>query len=317
MRGLFLRNGKLFFDKECTRAVPNSNPAYEVLKNVRIPPHLTDVVVYEQTYEQALGGLIFVGTDAKGRRQYFYGKMHVQRRNAGRDRVFVKVFEVIGRIRAFIDKYIDDRDEKRRDDMQLAVFMLMETSFFIRLGKMRYLKENDTVGLLTLKNKHVVRDGNRALLVRFVGKDKVTHEFTVRAADRLYEPLARLHVESSPEAFLFNRLNEKRIYEFVRRFGIRVKDLRTYGVNYTFLSNFWSNVKSLDPLPPLKRLISTSIAQTAESVGHTPAISRHAYMATTVLELVQDKAILEAIAEKDFDEFLDMVVGYVKNREVA
>ncbi len=315
MRSFFLKDGKLFIDKDCTKLVPHDNPTYEILRRIKIPSHLTDVIVYEQTYENALTRLMFVGSDSKGRRQYFYGKLHVQKRNDNRNKVFVKVYNIIGDINSFIDKHLSDYSKKNDISHQLAVFMLMETSFFIRTGKMRYLKENETVGLLTLKNKHLRRRRD-SIVVSFVGKDKVSHEFVIRRTDRLYRPLSRLIVENKPEDFLFNKLSEKKIYTFISRFGIRIKDLRTYGVNYTFLYNFWTNVKSLSPLPSIKKLISLSLKQTAEAVGHSPSISKHAYMATTVLELVQDKNILETIADTTLEEFVALTLGYINNREV-
>ncbi|WEW74011.1 DNA topoisomerase type I, partial [Monkeypox virus] len=183
MRALFYKDGKLFTDNNFLNPVSDDNPAYEVLQHVKIPTHLTDVVVYEQTWEEALTRLIFVGSDSKGRRQYFYGKMHIQNRNAKRDRIFVRVYNVMKRINCFINKNI--KKSSTDSNYQLAVFMLMETMFFIRFGKMKYLKENETVGLLTLKNKHIEISPDE-IVIKFVGKDKVSHEFVVHKSNRLY-----------------------------------------------------------------------------------------------------------------------------------
>ncbi|AWU47120.1 DNA topoisomerase type I [Sea otter poxvirus] len=312
MRALFLKSGKLFFDKEHTKIVPISNPAYEVIKAIRIPQNLHDIVVYEQTLENASNGLMFVGIDSKGRKQYFYGKNHVKSRNEKRNKIFVQVFRVINKIHEFIDKHLKSKHGYTDTKTQLAVFMLMETSFFIRMGKLRYLKDNDTVGLMTLQNKHIIQERSR-LIIRFVGKKCVSHEFIVRKSDRLYAPLMNLVNKDLPDSFIFNKLNERKIYDFINQFGIRIKDLRTYGVNYTFLYNFWSNVQSLSPLPSTKKLINMSLTQTADTVGHTPAMSKNAYMAKTILDMVIDNSILDIIRESTFDDFLLHVVEYVNN----
>ncbi|AAF14962.1 m74R [Myxoma virus] len=314
MRAFVYKDGKLYEDKELTMPVPSSNPTYEILKHVKIPSHLTNVIVYEQTYEQSLSRLIFVGLDSKGRRQYFYGKMHVQRRNSARDTIFIKVHRVIDKIHTFIDDAI-----KQKNDVlfQLGVFMLMETSFFIRMGKVKYLKENDTVGLLTLKHKNIVRE-HRKILIHFVGKDKVVHNFTVHSSNKLYKPLLRLIDRKEPDSFLFHKLSEKKVYKAVQQFGIRLKDLRTYGVNYTFLYNFWTNVKSLNPIPPIKKMISTSIKQTADIVGHTPSISKRAYIANTVLEyLTHDSELINTIKDISFDEFIQLITDYIANGQTV
>ncbi|AEN03673.1 DNA topoisomerase type I [Yokapox virus] len=311
MRELFYKEGKLFFDNKFLNPVPDNNLAYDVLKHIKIPAYLTDVIVYEQTWDDALSGLIFVGRDSKGRKQYFYGKLHVQDRNSKRDRIFIRVYNVINNINQFIDKHI----KKPNDDTkyQLAVFMLMETMFFIRFGKIKYLKENETVGLLTLKNKHIFINSDN-INIKFMGKDKVFHEFVVHRSSRLFKHLKKLTKESMPEEFLFNNLNERKIYNCIKQFGIRIKDLRTYGVNYTFLYNFWTNVKSISPLPSNKKLIVLTIKQTAEVVGHTPSISKSAYMATTILEMVKDKDFLDSITNNTFDEFINKVVSYIKTK---
>ncbi|ABI99241.1 DNA topoisomerase [Deerpox virus W-848-83] len=312
MRRFSYKDGKLFFDKEFKHIVPYDNKTYEILRHVKIPPHLTDVIIYEQSYEQSLTGLIFVGSDSKGRRQYFYGKLHIKKRNHYRNEIFIRVYNIIHEI----NKFIDENIKKNSDiDFQSAVFLLMETSFFIRIGKMCYHKENETVGLLTLKNKHVTSSKNK-ILINFMGKDKVFHEFTVHKSNRLYKPLLKLINQNNPDEFLFNKLSERKVYKMMNKFNIRLKDLRTYGVNYTFLYNFWTNVKSLNPIPSTKKLITLSIKQTAEIVGHTPSISKSAYMANTVIEfLIQDSEILKIIKDISFDEFIKMIVEYVRNRE--
>ncbi|ADT91107.1 DNA topoisomerase type I [Cotia virus SPAn232] len=314
MRRLYYKLGKLFLDKDLTIHVKGDNPAYEILEHIKIPEHLTDVIIYEQTYEQSLTGLIFVGKDSKGRTQYFYGKLHVKKRNSNRDDIFIRVYRVINRINDFIDNNISLK--KKSDDVsfQLAVFMLIETSFFIRMGKLKYLKENETVGLLTLKNKHIFLD-DKKLFIRFTGKDKVKHEFIVHKSNRLYKCVIKLYNSEKQENFLFNKLNERRIYDLMKNFNIRLKDLRTYGVNYTFLYNFWNNIKSLTPLPTIKKLITISIKETAETVGHSPSISRNAYMAITVLDfLIQDSEIITSIKDITFNEFVNIIIEYIENR---
>ncbi|QQG31564.1 DNA topoisomerase [Swinepox virus] len=315
MRAFLYYDGKLFFDTDLTKQVPYDNPTYDILKYIKIPNHLTNVMVYEQTYEQSLHRLIFVGTDSKGRKQYFYGKLHVKERNNKRDTIFMRVYNIINKINDFIDTNI--KKEKPRDDIyfQYGVFMLMETSFFIRMGKMRYLKENETVGILTLKNKHIHIEKDK-IMIRFIGKDKVSHEFMVHKSNKLFKPLMKLHDKENPDTFLFNKLSEKRIYTLMKKFEIRLKDLRTYGVNYTFLYNFWSNIKSLDPVPPIKKLVSISIKQTAETVGHTPSISKSAYIAITVIDfLLQDvSTLVNTIKSITFNDFIELIVKYITDK---
>ncbi|ATI21021.1 DNA topoisomerase type I [Western grey kangaroopox virus] len=307
----YYSDGVLYYDRARTRQVPEDNATYEVLRRVRVPAHLSDVIVYEQTYEEALEGLVFVGVDSRGRKQYFYGQKHVQRRNARRDRIFVRVHRIIRCIHRFIEEHVDRPERDART--QLAIFLLMETSFYIRTGKVRYHRDNDTVGLLTLQNKHLSVEGD-CVTIRFRGKDRVEHEFMVRNGERLYSPLRNLHMPEYPDRFLFSKLSERKIYRFMRQFSVTVKDLRTYGVNVTLLFRIWSNVTSMVTMPPLRKLIAASVRQTADAIGHSPGISRGAYMALTVLDMVREGSIVDIIRERSFEEFLEFVVEHVHKK---
>ncbi|AAF44487.1 DNA topoisomerase type I [Fowlpox virus] len=307
------KDDKLYYDAAYKNLVPASNKTYEIIKAYRVPPHLKEVIVYEQSLEEASNSLIFIGVDSKGRKQYFYGKNHVILRNKNRDKVFIKVHKIIKKINNYIDKNICS--ESNTLEFQLAVFMLMETSFYIRIGKVKYYKQNDTVGLLTLQNKHLtVTDEN--ITIKFTGKDKVVHAFNVKKENRLYEPLLRIHDFSKPDSVLFSLLSEKKVYSFIKQYSIKIKDLRTYGVNITFLYNIWNNVISMLKLPSIKKLIVLSIKQTADTIGHTPNISKQAYMAITILELMKEENITETIKQKTFDEFLNFVINYVNKKKI-
>ncbi|QRI42908.1 DNA topoisomerase [Cheloniid poxvirus 1] len=310
---LYYKDGKLYYDDAYKKLVPETNPTYEILKKYKIPTYLKDIIIYEQTYEESLDNLIFVGTDSKGRKQYFYGKNHVLLRNKNRDIIFIKVHKIMKQINEYIDKHIKLDTDKFK--FQLAVFLLMETSFYIRLGKIKYYKQNNTVGLLTLQNKHLTVT-NDNINIKFNGKDKVVHEFNIKKESRLYEPLIKIHDPSNPDSVLFSMLSEKKVYTFINQFSIKIKDLRTYGVNITFLYNIWNNVLSMLKLPSIKKLISLSIKQTADTIGHTPNISKQAYMAITILDLMKEENIIETIKHKTFEEFLSYVIDYVNKKKI-
>ncbi|UOX38575.1 DNA topoisomerase 1 [Finch poxvirus] len=310
---LYYKEGKLYYDNAYKKRVPATNPTYEILKRYKIPTYLKDIIIYEQTYEEALNSLIFVGIDSKGRKQYFYGKNHILLRNKNRDLIFIQVHKIMKHINNYIDKHIKLYTDKLK--FQLAVFMLMETSFYIRLGKVKYYKQNNTVGLLTLQNKHLTVT-NDNINIKFSGKDKVIHEFNIKKENRLYEPLIKIYDPTKPDSVLFSMLSEKKVYNFISQFSIKVKDLRTYGVNITFLYNIWNNVLSMLTIPSIKKLISLSIKQTADTIGHTPNISKQAYMAITVLDLMREENIIETIKQKTFEEFLSYVIDYVNKNKI-
>ncbi|QRY18961.1 ORF-91 [Teiidae poxvirus 1] len=312
-RVFYYKDGTLYYDSGYQKQVPATNLVYEIIKMYKIPKHLRDVVVYEQTYEESLSNLIFVGIDSKGRKQYFYGKNHILLRNKNRDIIFVKVHKIMKKINSYIDKNINSLANTL--EFQLAVFMLMETSFYIRIGKLKYYKQNNTVGLLTLRNKHItVNEDN--IYIKFTGKDKVVHEFNVKKQNKLYSPLRRIHDDVHPEAALFSLLSEKKVYAFINQYDVKIKDLRTYGVNITFLYNIWNNVLSMLTLPSIKKLIVLSIKQTADTIGHTSSISKHAYMALAVLELMKEEDIVETIKQKTFNEFIEYVIDYVNKKKI-
>ncbi|AVD69471.1 ORF136 [Saltwater crocodilepox virus] len=310
-RFLFYLEGVLYYDADRTRRVEDSNPTYDVVARVKIPAHLTDVAFVEQTLEESMRGLIFIGYDSKSRKQYFYGKLHVEQRNHSRDEIFLRVHKVKHEIDAFVERHLRFA-RKITVENQLAVFLLLETSFYIRTGKVRYYKNNETVGLLTLQNQHIAVDP-REIRIAFRGKDRVDHCFRIDRADRLYGPVKALYDKKRPDAFVFGLLNEARVYAFMKRYGVRIKDLRTYGVNVTFLFNIWYNVNTLETLPSVKKLISVSLNQTADVIGHTANISKRAYVTLTVLRVLTTQVIEEVIRDRPFETFLEFVISYIEH----
>jgi DNA topoisomerase I len=145
------------------------------IRSIVIPPAWTDVWICRSPD----GHIQATGRDARGRKQHRY---HVRFREI---RESTKYEHVVGFAAA-----LPTIREKVREHMALGglprenvlatVVHLLETTL-IRIGNDDYAKQNNSYGLTTLKNRHVVVDGNE---VRFRFTGKSGKQWSLRLRDR-------------------------------------------------------------------------------------------------------------------------------------
>jgi DNA topoisomerase-1 len=167
-------------------------------KALAIPPAWTEVWICPDPS----GHLQAVGRDARGRKQYRY---HANWREV-RDETKFEHMLSFGRALPLIRQRVD-ADPSRcglpRDKVLAAVVRLMERSL-ARVGNPEYAKQNNSFGLTTLRNDHVLIEGGRVVL-DFRGKHGILHHKVVADAK-----LARIleHCHDLPGAELFKYFDE-------------------------------------------------------------------------------------------------------------
>src|SRR5262249_6708030 len=145
-----------------------------------IPPAWTDVWICPSPF----GHLQAFGRDARGRKQYRYHPLY----RTIRDQVKYKRMSAFGGALPPIRRRVE-RDLQLpglpKAKVLAAVVRLLETTF-IRVGNEEYAKQNDSIGLTTMRDKHVHFEGAR-LLFRFRGKSGLSHmiELTDRRLARI------------------------------------------------------------------------------------------------------------------------------------
>ncbi|GAC1478497.1 MAG: DNA topoisomerase IB [Gemmatimonadaceae bacterium] len=227
------------------------------------------------------------GYDARGRKQYRYHGRAVAR---GELRKHYRVRALARELPALREQLARDARGTRLDRAHVAanVVRLIGAAFF-RIGSERYVRENHTFGLTTLRKSHVSLDGGRAIftyrgkrsirqrhivsdpaLVRFVGRLLRT------PGTRLfrYEELGRWHDITAREVNGYLRSLTSARYT--------AKDFRTWGGTLrvaTVLSD-------LGPAPTPRdaaRNVVIAVRCVAAELGNTPTVCRASYVHPMVL----------------------------------
>ena len=107
---------------------------------------------------------------------------------------------------------------------------------------------------------------------------------------------------------------------YLAKFDVTTKDLRTWNANIIFLKNFKREVESMihgeisydDKTEPQKlkirkKMIKEAIIKTAVSLHHTPAICKSSYICKNIIKDMEEKeSIFKGLVNKNivFEDFL-------------
>jgi DNA topoisomerase I len=281
-------DGQLVRDKEELRRI----------RSLVIPPAWTDVWICPAKS----GHLQAVGIDARGRKQYRYHPIYRQVRDATKFKRMIAFGLALPKIRLRVAQDLQADGMPKHKVLATVVQLLATTS--IRVGNEEYRKQNDSIGLTTMENKHVEVEG-RTLRFHFKGKSGQVHD--IKLTDR---KLARIVAECQeiPGHELFQYLDETGeaskvtsddVNQYLREItdeDFTAKDFRTWnGSRETTLA-----LEALGPAESesaAKKNIVEAVKQTAKRLGNRPATCRKYYVHPAVLDGYMDGALFEVLRE--------------------
>jgi DNA topoisomerase-1 len=250
----------------------------ERIRALAIPPAWSDVHIASSARAEVQAW----GLDAKGRKQYRYHPQAVER---GQLRKYYRVREMakeLPELRRTVRAHAAEQSPSRRA-AAAAVVRLISESFF-RIGSERYLEENKTFGIATLRKRHVtVLDG--CAVFSYVGKKSIKQRQTV--ANRELVRLVR-RFQETPGARLFRYQEGSRWRDLTARdvnaylhetlaVPYSAKDFRTWGGTLraaTVLAELGPAASATEA----KRNVMTAMRLVAAELGNTPAICRASYV---------------------------------------
>ncbi|HEX6535880.1 MAG TPA: hypothetical protein VF041_14875 [Gemmatimonadaceae bacterium] len=259
------------------------------IEAMRIPPAWQDVHIAASPRAQ----LQAWGIDARGRKQYRYHENAVRTREA---RKYYRVRRLARDLPRIRDALLRDLTRGTpRDRVAAAVVRLISKGFF-RIGSERYVRENNTYGLVTLHKRHV-RVAGDAIEFDYKGKSgkEQRHVVVDRALARfvarlLESPGTRLFRWRDDEG-AWHDLGARDVNDYLRRLtGVRytAKDFRTWGGTVrvaTVLADLGPPASEREA----KQNVVTAIRLVAAELGNTPAICRASYVHPIVLARYVDE----------------------------
>lgn len=255
-----------------------SAAARERIRSLAIPPGWKDVhIAWDSRAAIQAWGL-----DARGRKQYRYHPRAVAK---GELRKYYRVRQMARDLPAIRRRIAADSRQRgfTREKVAAVVVRLIAHGFF-RVGSERYVRENNTFGMTTMRKSHVSVYGDNVVF-DYVGKRGIRHRQIVVDVE-----LARLirSLLTTPGARLFRYrskdgwrdLDSDEVNDYFRclaDFPYTVKDLRTWGGTLR-AATILAEIGPAKTKTEAKQNVSTALRLVASELGNTPAICRKAYV---------------------------------------
>ena len=262
------------------------------IKALAIPPAWTGVWICPSPR----GHIQATGRDARKRKQYRY---HAAWREI-RDRTKYDRMTAFGEALPKIRKRIREDLSKPglpREKVLATIVRLIDLTY-MRVGNMRYAKQNKSFGLTTMLGRHVDVSG-ASIRFEFKGKSGKTHSVDLR-----HPRLARIvkSCQEIPGQQLFqyadengehHPVNSEDVNAYVREGAgedFTAKDFRTWAGTVLALTE----LRGLEPAGSQREVRSTivgAIETVAAALGNTVAVCRACYVHPAVIDAYQDGSL--------------------------
>jgi DNA topoisomerase I len=268
------------------------------IKNLVIPP------AWEEVWICALenGHLQATGIDSKKRKQYKYHELWNALRNHTKYYRLLQFAKVIPAIRLQVEKDISLPGLPEEKVLALAISLMERTN--IRVGNNEYEKLYGSFGLTTLKDKHVVINGNE-LKFSFKGKKGIHHEISLKNK-KLAQIVKACRDISGKELFQYytpdgdkKSIDSGMINSYIKQISnsdFTAKDFRTWsGTVHAFLA--FKSLGGFETETEGKKKITSALGLVAKQLGNTANVCKKYYIHPAIISLYENKAL-----EKYYDE---------------
>ena len=258
-------------------------------KAMVIPPMWQDVRISlcELSKVQAYG------YDQRQRKQYIYHQQWEVRQQAEKFARLAEFAQQLPAIRRTYTQHLDHEKWDLQRSCALATMLLDRTG--IRIGNRSYQQENGTVGLTTLRRKHMERAGEE-LAFHFTGKhgkarhiditDPAACQLICDSAARPGYPVLRYKQAGQWRDLLSDDVNE--YLHSLTDLEVSAKDFRTWTGTRLAVEHA-HEASRLVKAHPRRQFSSTLVKQVAGTLGNTPAVCEKYYIHPNVLGALTER----------------------------
>jgi DNA topoisomerase-1 len=266
------------------------------ISSLAIPPAWTDVWICPL----ANGHLQATGHDARGRKQYRYHPRWRASRDETKYHRLIAFGQALPRIRARIDRDLDQAG-LTRTRVLAAVVRLLETTL-IRVGNEEYVRANGHFGLTTLRNRHAAVSG-QTIRFSFRGKSGVKHD--VKVSDRRLARIVR-RCQDLPGQELFGYIDDEGeprtidsgdVNDYLHEIAgqeFTAKDFRTWA-GTVLAARALQEFSAFDSEAQAKRNVVSAIESVAKRLGNTRTVCRNCYVHPEVINAYLDGSLLQTL----------------------
>jgi DNA topoisomerase I len=257
------------------------------IRKLVIPPAWTEVWICSNPR----GHLQATGRDARGRKQYLYHPAWQTGRNDQKFETLWQFGRGLARLRRQVKRLAKGR-ELTRETVLAAMIMLLDVTL-VRVGNEEYVKQNDSFGLTTLRNRHATASG-RSVRMRFRGKSGVQQD--VRITSRRLSRIVR-ECQELPGQRLFQYYDESGklrpvtstdVNEFLRSLSgqpFTAKDFRTWRATAFVLEHLRPFCQQELTERQKKQVVSAALRTAATALGNTVTVCRKYYVHPGITDL--------------------------------
>ena len=284
------------------------------IRALKIPPAYENVTILNNKK------IIAFGYDSKNRKQVLYHPSFIAKQNIKKyDKISMASIKFFSKLKRKISEDLDSGSSGsgsgNEKTLATAVIITLILSCGFRIGNKKYEKVNNSVGLTTLKYKHVeFQEKNQKLIIDFIGKKGVRN---VAECDNkiIYDYLYQKNKNNMNhsdgdrrDAYVFTYdgskvISSSDVNEYLRRISepysivITTKDLRTWNANMLFLMYYKKLRKQKQKQK--RHSSETAAAATVDVSEAATATATAAAAAADTKDIEKDiKKAIEMVAEK-------------------
>lgn len=258
-------------------------------KDLTIPPMWQDVRISLCTHSKIQA----YGYDQRQRKQYIYHQQWETLRQAEK---FARLGEFVEKLPLIRTTYSAQLNHEKWDihrSCALALMLLDRTG--IRIGNRTYHQKNGTVGLTTLRRKHLEQDGDE-LAFHFTGKhgkerhidisDPQASQLIGESAAKPGYPILRYKEGSQWKDLLSDDVNE--YLRSLTELEVTAKDFRTWTGTRLATAHAHQAAELVNE-HPRRQFTPTLVKLVAETLGNTPAVCEKYYIHPAVLRTLTER----------------------------
>jgi DNA topoisomerase-1 len=282
-----------------------NNDEIEKIKLLKIPPAYDNVSIINNSK------IIAFGYDSKNRKQVLYNPKFIAKQNAKKYNKISASIKFFSKLKKKIAADLSSGSSGDEKTMAIAVILTLIFTCGFRIGNKKYEKENNSVGLTTLKYKHLKFENNNKILIDFIGKKGVRNVATcdnLKIYDYLntkFKNVAAVAAVAKMEDYIFTYgaenskvITSSDVNEYLRTISkryskdiiITTKDLRTWNANMLFLTFFKKLRKARrgEENKDIERIINKdvkmAIEMVAEKLHNSYSICKKSYIDPKIIE---------------------------------
>ena len=274
----------------------------EKIKLLKIPPAYDNVSIINNSK------IIAFGYDSKNRKQVLYNPKFIAKQNAKKYNKISASIKFFSKLKKKIATDLSSGSGGDEKTMAIAVILTLIFTCGFRIGNKKYEKENNSVGLTTLKYKHLKFENNNKILIDFIGKKGVRNVATcdnLKIYDYLNIKFKNVAAVAKMEDYIFTYgaenskvITSSDVNEYLRTISkryskdiiITTKDLRTWNANMLFLTFFKKLRKARrgeenkDTERIINKDVKRAIEMVAEKLHNSYSICKKSYIDPKIIE---------------------------------